>query len=246
MRDLRALSANVLLVSKRRGQLNQAIKDTVAACIGFVERLPRRADRLGLIQTLKAVTGAHIFVEVERARVTRMLSLIQEGEGKIAEASETLQEVQVETFGSMDKREKTELILEQMRLCMRQRDFVRMGIIANKINKKVLDEAGFEALKLRFLRLMALLAHSRHDAPALAKGAFSVLETRGVKEDEAQWRPALASAAASPLRVTAGAGFRVGNPGGFRRAAAELSPNLDVRPTLTRGHLGERFTPVSP
>jgi len=82
-----------------------------------------------------------------------------------------------------------------MRLCMRQRDFVRMGIIANKINQKVLNEAGFEPLKLRFLRLMALLAHARHEAPALAKGAFSVLETRGVKEEAAQWRPALASAA---------------------------------------------------
>lgn len=42
---------------------------------------------------------------------------------------------------------------------------------------------------------MALLAHARHDAPALAKGALSALETRGVKEDAAQWRPHLASAA---------------------------------------------------
>lgn len=46
-------------------------------------------------------------------------------------------QVAVETYGSMEKKEKAEIILEQMRLTMRQRDFVRMGILANKINKKV-------------------------------------------------------------------------------------------------------------
>jgi 26S proteasome regulatory subunit N5 len=52
--------------------------------------------------------------------------------------------VQVETFGAMEKREKAEFLLEQVRLCLSQRDFVRMQIIANKVNKRVLDEEGFE------------------------------------------------------------------------------------------------------
>jgi hypothetical protein len=159
-----------------------------------VDQLADKAQKLELIAALRGVTAAHVHVEVERARVTRMLSRIQEDEGRIAEASETLQEVQVETFGSLDKREKADLILEQARLCMRQRDFVRMGIITNKLSKKSLDEAGLEDIKLRYYALMALLSHARHDAPALARGAVAVMETRGVKEDAARWRPALASA----------------------------------------------------
>jgi hypothetical protein len=51
---------------------------------------------------------------------------------------------QVETFGSMDKREKAEFLLEQVRLCLTQRDFVKMQIISNKVSKRVLDEDGFE------------------------------------------------------------------------------------------------------
>ncbi len=89
-----------------------------------------------------------IYVEVERARITKMLALMKELDGKINEASEILQEVQIETFGSMEKKEKAEFILEQVRLTLLQRDFVRMGILANKINKKVLDEDGFEQVRI--------------------------------------------------------------------------------------------------
>ena len=83
---------------------------------------------------------AQIYVEVERARLTRMLSKIREDEGKIAEAAEILQELQVETFGSMDKREKTDFILEQMRLTLAKRDYTRTQIISRKINTKFFSD----------------------------------------------------------------------------------------------------------
>jgi 26S proteasome regulatory subunit N5 len=38
----------------------------------------------------------------------------RENEGNIAEAAELMQEVQVETYGSMDKEEKVDYILEQV------------------------------------------------------------------------------------------------------------------------------------
>jgi hypothetical protein len=50
-----------------------------------------------------------------------MLARLREEEGKIAEASETLQEVAIETFGSMEKREKAEFLLEQVRVKTRGR-----------------------------------------------------------------------------------------------------------------------------
>jgi hypothetical protein len=56
-----------------------------------------------------------IFVEIERARLTRRLAAMKESEGNIAEAADILQEVAVETFGAMAKTEKIAYILEQVR-----------------------------------------------------------------------------------------------------------------------------------
>ena len=49
--------------------------------------------------------------------------------------------LQVETFGSMEKREKVEFILEQMRLCLAKKDYVRTQIISKKINTKYFEES---------------------------------------------------------------------------------------------------------
>jgi 26S proteasome regulatory subunit N5 len=80
-----------------------------------------------------------------------------------------------------------------VRLCLAQRDFSRMGILANKVNRKVLEEEGFEAQRLRFYNLMAQLAHHSRDALTLAKHCAAVLATRGVAAAPAQWKPALES-----------------------------------------------------
>lgn len=51
-----------------------------------------------------------------------------------------MQELQIETFGSMERREKVEFILEQMRLLKEQEDWEKMAIVAKKINLKWLAE----------------------------------------------------------------------------------------------------------
>lgn len=53
-----------------------------------------------------------------------------------------LQDLAVETFGSMERREKTEFIIEQMRLNYEKKDYIRLAIVARKINTKFFqDEA---------------------------------------------------------------------------------------------------------
>lgn len=42
----------------------------------------------------------------------------------------------------MEKKEKVEFILEQMRLCLAKKDFIRTQIISKKINTKFFDDAG--------------------------------------------------------------------------------------------------------
>ena len=47
---------------------------------------------------------------------------------------------QVETYGSMEKKEKVEFILEQMRLCLAKRDYIRTQIISKKVSLKFFDD----------------------------------------------------------------------------------------------------------
>jgi 26S proteasome regulatory subunit N5 len=77
-----------------------------------------------------------IFVEVERARVTRILSNIKKTQGDVNAAADILCELQVETFGSMTRREKTEFILEQVALCIERGDWSQATILSRKINKR--------------------------------------------------------------------------------------------------------------
>jgi len=172
-----------LILSKRRAQLKHAQSQLVIEAMKYVDAIPDKEERIKLITTLRTVTDGKIYVEVERARLTLALSRIYEADGKLKEASETLQEVAVETFGSMDKREKAEFLLEQVRLCHTQHDFVKMQIIANKVSKKVLDEAGFEDLKLKFYRLLIELHSNSKDAGALRKDFQAIYTIPNVLTD---------------------------------------------------------------
>ena len=77
-----------------------------------------------------------IFVEVERARVTRILSNIKREQGDIKAAADILCELQVETFGSMKRREKTEFILDQVALCIDKGDWTQAAILSRKISTR--------------------------------------------------------------------------------------------------------------
>lgn len=77
---------------------------------------------------------------------------MKEEEGNVTEAANIIQELQVETYGSMEKTEKVELILEQMRLCLAKKDYVRTQIISKKINTKFFDDEKTQELKLKYYR----------------------------------------------------------------------------------------------
>jgi len=113
---------------------------------------------------------------------------IKEQAGNVKEASEILQEIQVETYGSMEKKEKTDFILEQTRLCLDSDDFVRGLIIARKINTKVLGEAGFDELKLRYYGLMIRYWLHEKTFLEIAKAYQAIYDTPRVRADDAQWK----------------------------------------------------------
>ncbi|SLM34704.1 proteasome regulatory particle subunit [Lasallia pustulata] len=134
--DWSLLNEQVLLLSKKHGQLKQATTKMVQVVMGFLNETPNAETKLSVIETLRTVTEGKIFVEVERARVTRILSDMKKEQGDLKAAAEILCELQVETFGSMERREKTEFILEQVSLCIQKGDWTQAGILSRKISTK--------------------------------------------------------------------------------------------------------------
>jgi 26S proteasome regulatory subunit N5 len=111
----------------------------VQVVMGFLDSAPNLETKLSTIETLRTVTEGKIFVEVERARVTKILSDIKKEQGDLKAATEILCELQVETFGSMERREKTEFILAQVALCIESEDWTQAGILSRKISTKYLS-----------------------------------------------------------------------------------------------------------
>lgn len=152
-----ALNEYITTLVKRRSQLKQAIAKMIQECVTYVDKTPDKATKLKFIDTLRTVTEGKIYVEVERARLTKILADIKENDGDVAGAATIMEELQVETYGSMDKREKVELILEQMRLCLAKQDFVRTQIISKKINIKFFEDIENQDLKFKYYGLMIRL-----------------------------------------------------------------------------------------
>ncbi|KAH6605249.1 26s proteasome non-atpase regulatory subunit 12 [Trichoderma cornu-damae] len=136
--DWSLMNDQTLVLSKKHSQLKQAITKMVQTVVGFLDETPDLKTKLSVIETLRTVTEGKIFVEVERARVTKILSDIKKQQGDVKAATEILCELQVETFGSMDRREKTEFILAQVELCIESGDWTQAAILGRKISTRYL------------------------------------------------------------------------------------------------------------
>jgi 26S proteasome regulatory subunit N5 len=101
----------------------------------------------------------------------------------VATAADYLQEVHVETYGSLSKKEKVEYILEQLRLTLAKKDYVRAAIVSGKINRKHLAEMA--EYKVRFFTLLAVLHRHEKNAIELVKDYHAIYLTLQEKEEGA-------------------------------------------------------------
>ncbi|XP_053988292.1 26S proteasome non-ATPase regulatory subunit 12 [Hylaeus anthracinus] len=196
-RNWAALNEHIVLLTKRRSQLKLAVTKMVQECSTYVDKMPDKETTIKLIETLRTVTEGKIYVEVERARLTHRLAKIKEEDGDIAGAAAVMLELQVETYGSMSRLEKASLILEQMRLCLAKKDFMRTQIIAKKINVKFFkddDDEETQTLKLKYYDLMMELARHEGWHLELCRHNRAVLETPTVKDDPKRRQTALSRA----------------------------------------------------
>lgn len=188
-----ALNENIGLLVKRRSQLKYAVSKMIQECCTYISRTPDKAHKLRLIETLRQVTEGKIYVEVERARLTKTLADIKEEDGDVVGAATIMEELQVETYGTMERREKVELILEQMRLCLLKQDFVRTQIIAKKISIKFFGDPMNVDLKYKYYDLMiqldkesSFLKTSRHYQSLLAEKTTEPAEAETVPDKDAK------------------------------------------------------------
>jgi len=187
-KDWAALNNYLQILTKRRGQLRTVVQDFVKEAMTYLDEatIPQNI-RMELLETLRTITEGKMYVEIERARLTRIVAGIREKEGKISEAADILQEIQVETFGQMDKKEKTEFILEQMRLCIDKKDFIKAGILSKKISNKLLNDPELEDVKIRYYTLMIRIYVHENKYIDICKSYHSIYNTPKIQADESQW-----------------------------------------------------------
>ena len=150
--------------------------------------------------------------------MTRTLAEIREEEGKLSEAADILQEVQVEIMGSMEKKEKAEILLEQVRLTLDKKDFIRAQIILRKINKKILsDDAEFQVrksmqwlrcnltvenqdLNIKYYNLLVRFHAHNSEYLDICKAYFAMYQTSKVQSDDKLWKKVSSSSGSQTIQ----------------------------------------------
>lgn len=189
------MNEQITTLTKKHGQMKQAIVVLIQEAIAVINEDKAAGldteTKISVIETIRQVTEGKIFVEVERARVSRTLAHIKDAQGNVDAATEILGELQVETYGSMDMREKTEFILEQVHLYIRKGDFVQALIVSRKIVPRYFNNKEVDDLKLKYYDLMIQIG--LHDGNYLDVCQYyrHVYETDSVHEDATKWKPVL-------------------------------------------------------
>lgn len=186
-KDYKLLNQNLVLLSKRRGQLRSVVQDFVQEGMKYLDDPLEKSVKMELLETLRNITEGKIFVEIERARLTRRLAAIREEEGNVGEAAEILQEIQVETFGQMDKIEKAEFVLEQIRLCIAKKDIIKANILSKKISSKSLADEEMQDVKLKYYKLMIQIYSHEEKLLDICRAFHAMYHTPKVQTAEAEW-----------------------------------------------------------
>ena len=182
--DYPRLNETITMLSKRRAQIKEAVGAMVRKGIEYLDAISDQPTKLALITTLRAVSEGKMFVEVERARLTKTLANMLEVKGEKDEARKIMVETVVETLGGMGKREKTAFILEQMRLCLDTKEYVRAQIMTRKINVKVFNDAEIEDLKLEYYGHIVRFHSHSHTWMEIFRAYQSMWGAKTLMEDQ--------------------------------------------------------------
>lgn len=186
--DWPALDELVTVLSKKHGQMKTAIQVMIQQVISHLDKLhndnaQQLKQKIALIETIRTVTDKKIFVEVERAEVSRLLSDIYLAQNNLDTATEILCDLQVETYSMMPFDTKVEYILQQMALTLQKHDYAQAKVLSRKILLKTL--LGFERadeFKATYLKDLLKINAYEKDYITSVKNSLLLMELPAIKE----------------------------------------------------------------
>lgn len=190
-KDWDYLSDLIILLSKKHGQLKSSIQTLIQTVIDHLDELNEDVEselnyKIKIIDTIRTVTDKKIFVEVERAVVSKTLAEIYLNKfDNLDKAVEILCDLQVETYSLMKFSTKIEYILEQIKLTLRKGDFGQAKILSRKILLKSLknfEEA--DLYKSIYLKYLLEIYTFENDYISIVKNALLLIEIPLVKESQ--------------------------------------------------------------
>lgn len=176
-------------LSKKHGQLKSSIQLMIQEIIKSLETLDndkpvQLEKKMKIIETIRTVTDKKIFVEVERAVVSKMLAEIYlEKKNDLDKAADILCDLQVETYSLMPFEEKIEYILEQIRLTLQKKDFAQAKILSRKILLKTLKNfERADIFKATYLKYLLEINKHENDYIMVVNNSLLLIEIPLVKE----------------------------------------------------------------
>jgi 26S proteasome regulatory subunit N5 len=152
-KDPQFIHDQLLTASKKRGQFKSAIVKMIQRAIELASSSADCPDPIRTMKEIISLTEGKIYLEVERARVTKLLATLLFQAGQVKEAMEFMLELPIETFGSMEKLEKVEIIIDQLKLAISNGELSKASIIIKKISPQTFQDPAFESLRQDFFSL---------------------------------------------------------------------------------------------
>lgn len=150
-----SVAAVFLSISKKRNQSKRSHTDMIKVLLDEIyPTIDDVENKEVLLKAIIEITEGKIYVEFEFSVAVKKLTEILLLKGEVEEAAKLIQDIQIETFGSLERKYKVDYILFQMKVLLSKGDFVRTHIVSNKVIRKHLNELGLEALKVEYYLLM--------------------------------------------------------------------------------------------
>jgi 26S proteasome regulatory subunit N5 len=142
-------------LSKKRNQSKKTQTEMIKTILEQIyPTCQKQEERVKVLKSIIEITEGKIYVEYEYSVAIKKLTEIMLSQGDIEEAARLIQDIQIETFGSLDKVYKVEYILFQLLVLIQKGDFIRFQIVSNKVKRKHLDDKELYNLKIKFYFLM--------------------------------------------------------------------------------------------
>ena len=143
-------------ILSRRSQQKPAITKAVELSIEYIHEFKSTNMEAyeELSKTICNQTEGKVFVDIQRAMIVKEYALYLEEKNRLEEAMELMKSMHIETFVSLDRKERMDFLLLQVRIALEYNDYLQAQLLSNKINRNTIKLEGFESLRIEYCRLM--------------------------------------------------------------------------------------------